>query len=103
MFSKLLCVLGVLLIAAVAWAQVPNFDYPYFLSNPSGYIVAGNVYDIPEMGDWDADGSIDMLVGVFFNGNIQYYHNSAPAGQTPVFGAFSLLQADGADISVTYG
>jgi hypothetical protein len=92
-----------LLLAAATWAQTPNFDYPYVLPATTGYIAIDNVCEIPEMGDWDADGSIDMLLGVFYDGNIRYYHNSAPAGQIPVFNSYSLLQADGVNIAVSYG
>ena len=67
-------------------------------------IVSGNqVYDIPTFGDWDCDGSQDLMVGVFYSGNIWYYHNTAAAGQPPVFEAHSMVQADGANIQVTYG
>jgi hypothetical protein len=103
MIKKVLFTLCVLLTASLACAQTPNFDYPYFLPATSGYIAIDNAYDIPELGDWDADGSLDMLLGVFYNGNVRYYHNSAPAGQTPTFSTFTLLQADGVNISVTYG
>jgi hypothetical protein len=92
-----------LLLAAATWAQIPNFDYPYLLPAATGYIAIDNACEIPEMGDWDGDGSIDLLLGVFYDGNIRYYHNSAPAGQTPVFNSYSMLRADGVNLSVTYG
>lgn len=101
---QLLCVLACSLLAVAAWAQAPNYDYPYFVSNSEGMIVSGNqVYDIPTFGDWDCDGSQDLMVGVFYNGNIWYYHNTAAAGQPPVFASHTILQADGVNISVTYG
>ncbi|MCX6640300.1 MAG: hypothetical protein NTW14_07440 [bacterium] len=93
----------VLLLAVTAWAQAPNFDYPYLMRNASGFIVNGNAYDCPCFGDWDDDGSIDMMVGVFYDGNIHYYHNSAPAGSEPVFENFVLVYSDGSPISVSYG
>lgn len=91
-----------LLTAVIAWAQAPNFDYPFVLSNSAGLIVNGNVYDIPTFGDWDDDGDQDLMVGVFFSGNIQYYQNIS-TGVTPQFGGYSLVQADGVNITVTYG
>jgi 2',3'-cyclic-nucleotide 2'-phosphodiesterase (5'-nucleotidase family) len=92
-----------LLLAVTARAQTPNFDYGYFVSNAAGYIVNGNVYDIPTFGDWDQDGDQDLMVGVFFNGNIYYYQNTAGPNNTPVFAPYTILQADGVNISVTYG
>jgi hypothetical protein len=102
MLKKMLNALGFLLIASFAWAQTPIFDYPYFMTDSAGYIVNGNSYSNPTFGDWDGDGSLDLMVGVFYNGNIQYYHNSAAAGQPPVFQSYALVQADGAIVSVTY-
>ncbi len=84
------------------WAQAPNFDYGYFITNDEGYIVEENVYDAPELGDWDDDGDPDMMVGVFYNGNIYYYENIS-TGIEPEFGTYSLLEADGSPIQVTYG
>ncbi|MBU0519453.1 hypothetical protein KJ564_11025 [bacterium] len=92
-----------LMIAAVAWAQAPNFDYGYMMTTEtSTYIVEGNVYDAPEFGDWDDDGDQDLMVGVFYNGNVQYYENTS-TGAIPEFSDYSLVQADGANIQVTYG
>ncbi len=92
-----------LLVAAAAWAQAPNYDYGYFVTNTEGYIVDMNVYDIPTFGDWDDDGDQDMMVGVFYNGNIFYYQNTAGTGNAPVFAAHTVVQADGINIQVTYG
>jgi hypothetical protein len=101
---KLLIVLACGLLSLAAWAQVPNYDYPYFVNSAEGIIVGGNqVYDIPTFGDYDCDGSLDLMVGVFFNGNIWYFHNTAAAGQPPVFEAHSVVTADGSPITVTYG
>jgi hypothetical protein len=102
--KTLLLFTACILLSAAAWAQAPNYDYPYFVTGAEGMLVAGNqVYCIPTFGDWDSDGSQDMMVGVFFNGNIWYYHNTAAAGQPPVFEAHTVVMADGSPISVTYG
>lgn len=103
MTRSTLCVLTLVLIAGVAWAQAPNFDYPYLMSCPEGLIVENNYYDIPTFGDWDDDGDQDMMVGVFYSGNIFYYENTAVSGTPPVFANHTVLQADGVNIQVTYG
>jgi hypothetical protein len=103
MNRNVLCICLGLLLAAASWAQSPNYDYPYFVNSAEGIIVNGNVYDIPTFGDWDCDGDQDLMVGVFYNGNIWYYQNTAGAGQPPVLAAHTMVQADGSNISVTYG
>jgi hypothetical protein len=101
---RFLALLACGLWAAAAWAQAPNYDYPYFVNGAEGMLVSGNqVYTIPTFGDWDCDGDQDMLVGVFYSGNLWYYQNTAGAGQPPVFATHTVMQADGANISVTYG
>jgi hypothetical protein len=40
-----------LLLCVCAAAQTPNFDYPSLISNPQGYIVAGNSLAVPCFGD----------------------------------------------------
>ncbi|TKJ40639.1 hypothetical protein CEE37_06660 [candidate division LCP-89 bacterium B3_LCP] len=101
--KKLCCLLTVFLFAAATWAQAPNFDYGYLITNDEGYIVEGNVYDAPEFGDWDDDGDQDMMVGVFYNGNIYYYENVALPGIEPEFAPYYEITADGSPISVSYG
>ncbi len=99
----ILCLAVCALLAVAAWAQAPNFDYYYYVTSDAGYIVNGNVYDIPTFGDWDDDGDQDLMVGVFFNGNVYYYANFAGAGNPPEFADYVVLQADGINISVSYG
>jgi len=103
MTRKLLCISVGILMALAAYAQAPNFDYPFMMSCPEGMIVENNYYDIPTFGDWDDDGDQDMLLGVFYSGNIFYYQNTAGAGAPPVLANHTVLQADGVNISVTYG
>ncbi len=91
-----------LILVATAWAQTPNYDYYYFLTNSEGYVAIDNVYTIPNFGDYDDDGDMDLLVGVFYNGNIWYYQNTAAAGSPPSFAAHTVVMADGSPISVSF-
>jgi hypothetical protein len=91
------------LLITAAWAQeTPNYDYAYFVTNDQGYIVGDNVYDAPEFGDWDDDGDLDMMVGVFYSGNVLYYENVS-TGVIPEFGPEVMVTADGSPIAVSYG
>ena len=99
LYSLVLCIL----LVAAAWAQeTPNYDYGYFVTSEQGYIVGDNVYDAPEFGDWDDDGDLDMMVGVFYTGSVLYYENIS-TGVIPEFGPEITVTADGSPISVSYG
>ena len=52
--------------------------------------------------DWNEDGKKDLLVGCFYSGNIYLYLNSGQ-NNVPVFTYGTILEADGAVISVAYG
>jgi hypothetical protein len=62
----------------------------------------GNYTTVPCVADWNGDGKKDLLVGVFFSGYIYLFLNSG-TNSNPVLTAGSLMQADGAVISVPYG
>jgi hypothetical protein len=81
---------------------VPNFDYPYWINSTEGWIIQDNYYDIPEFGDWDDDGDLDLMLGVFYSGNIYYYENVS-TGIEPEFTTHEVVEADGVPIAVTYG
>jgi len=102
MQNKIALIVIGLMIAGLSLAQAPNFDFPYFLACNSGLIVDDNVYVNPHVGDWDDDGDFDLMVGVFYNGNIFYYENTG-TNFNPVFADYSMVYADGSPISVTYG
>jgi hypothetical protein len=52
--------------------------------------------------DWDDDGVKDLLVGVYQEGAIYFYHNSG-TNAAPVFEEREKVQADGVPINVPYG
>ena len=96
-----ICLIPVLSGAIPAGSQTPNFDYPYFIANSDGYIIANNEYTCPAFGDWDDDGDPDLMVGVLYQGNIIFYENISP-DTLPQFAAGVLVAADGEPISVNY-
>lgn len=56
----------------------------------------------PFVVDWDGDGKQDLLLGQYSGGNVRFYRNIG-TNFAPIFGDFSYLQADGGNISVSYG
>ena len=95
--------IGVILAAALLRAQVPVFDVPVAIEasgTPINVGVGGNAS--PFIVDWNGDGRQDLLLGQYDGGKIRFYENVG-TNNNPVFNAFSYLQADGADISLTYG
>lgn len=76
---------------------------------PGRYVLADdlpmltdNNYSIPHVCDWNGDGKKDLMVGVFFEGNVYLFLNQG-TDESPVFGEGTLLAADGEPISVGYG
>jgi hypothetical protein len=89
------------LIAAAASAAVPQFASPFIVQADGGNLVVELIAD-PCLADWNGDGLNDLIVGQFTGGKIRFYPNSG-TNQNPVFTTYSFLQADGADITTTYG
>jgi len=91
------------LLAAVAFAQPLQFDAPVAIEangTPINVGTGGNAS--PFMIDWNGDGKQDLLLGQYLYGKVRFYEN---VGENfdPVFGDFVYMQADGADISLSYG
>jgi hypothetical protein len=83
-------------------ARVPVF-LPDFTTEWSGGIIhTDNRGVTPCVVDWDGDGKKDLLVGTFYNGNIFFYRNYG-TNAAPSFDDREMLQADGEDISLSYG
>jgi len=91
-------VLALIVFTALASAQ---FDAPFIIQANGVNLVADIICD-PVFTDWNGDGLNDLVIGQFSQGKIRFYPNSGTI-QNPVFTTFSYLQADGADITCSYG
>lgn len=90
-----------LLPAAVSMAALPQFAAPFKVQAGGGDLTVELISD-PFMVDWDGDGLNDLIVGQFTGGKIRFYPNTG-TNQNPAFSGYTFLQADGADITTTYG
>jgi hypothetical protein len=91
------------LLGVFAFAQTPVFDAPVAIEangTPINVGYGGNAS--PFVVDWNGDGKQDLLLGQFDGGKVRYYENVGE-DTAPVFGDFEYLQADGSDISLSYG
>lgn len=89
-------------ICFTALSDLPEFSSPFFVqANGTDLVVDGSVPD-PYVADWDGDGVKDLIVGQFSQGKIRLYLNSG-TNASPVFTTYSFLQADGSDITMSYG
>ena len=81
---------------------VPVFEPDFTINWDGGIIHTDNRGAVPAAVDWNGDGRKDLLVGVFYDGNIYYYQNYG-TNDDPVFHDRILLEADGAPIGLSYG
>lgn len=92
-----------ILLAAVTFAQTPVFDAPVAIEangSPINVGYGGNAS--PFVVDWNGDGKQDLLLGQFDGGRVRYYENIGD-DFAPAFGDSAFVQADGADITLSYG
>ncbi len=97
------CAFLIALFAAACLAETPVFDLPVAIEangSPINVGTGGNAS--PFVVDWNGDGKQDLLLGQYNLGKIRFYENIGE-NFAPVFGDFVYLQADGTDISVSYG
>jgi len=100
MTMKLPALLALLVVIASA---TPVFDAPVAIEANGAPINVGTGGNAsPFLVDWNGDGNQDLLLGQYLYGKIRFYANTG-SNFDPVFGDFEYLQADGADISLSYG
>jgi hypothetical protein len=83
-------------------AMVPVFEPDYTTTWDGGTIHTDNNGIAPNVVDWDGDGVEDLLVGVFYDGNIYFYKNYGTNANRE-FRDRVMLKADGEFISLTSG
>jgi len=93
----------ILLLVSISYAETPVFADPVNIqANGSNINVGYGGNASPFMIDWDGDNKQDLLLGQYDGGKIRFYTNTG-THYNPTFGDFVYLQADGIDISVSYG
>lgn len=98
---KKIILVPLLLFSAAAVSQTFVFAAPYNLEC-AGVTIDVDYYGAPCVVDWDGDGLKDLIMGQFYYGNIRFYQNEG-TNADPVFNSYSLLQADGVNITMAYG
>lgn len=83
-------------------ARVPVFLPDYTESWESGTIMSSNRGVAPCVIDWNGDGRKDLLLGSFYYGNIYVFENIG-TDAVPAFDKRYKLEADGVEISLSYG
>jgi hypothetical protein len=99
-FAGIVIGMSSMLVQATITPVFEPADYIYWGSGQ--VIMADNNGVIPNVGDWDHDGDKDLMVGVYYYGNIYYYPNTG-TNENPIFETRSQLMAGGSAITVTYG
>jgi hypothetical protein len=98
---KKILFLPLFLLAAAALSQTFSFASSYYLQC-SGTNIDVGYYAAPCVVDWDGDTLKDLILGQFDGGYIRFYRNEG-SNDAPVFNSFAYLQADGVNISMSYG
>lgn len=81
---------------------IPKFDSGTRIKTGDNLMKVDTYTSVPCIVDWNGDKKKDLLVGCFYDGFVYLYLNSG-TNNAPVFSTGTKLQADGKDISVTYG
>jgi len=101
-FSIFALLITACIVFPAAAQEIPNFSPGSYLRAGDVPILGNNGFSAPEVADWNADGKKDLLVGVYYYGNIFLYLNQG-TDEEPVFTEGVYLEADGSPIRVGYG
>jgi len=91
-----------LLVLAVSALAVPDYEPPFRISADGDPIELSIGHANPLIVDWNEDGLKDLILGQFSGGKLRYYQND-DSNDSPMFGSYTYLQADGTDISLSAG
>jgi hypothetical protein len=92
----------VLLADSTQGAIVPVFEPDFTINWDGGVIHDDNRGAVPDVVDWNGDGVKDLLIGTFYYGNIYFYPNYG-TNENPLFKDRTKLEADGVEITLSYG
>lgn len=82
-------------------SYVQNVEPPAYTLRRTDADLTVELISNPYMVDWNGDGLNDLIVGQLIDSKVRFYPNVG-TNREPVFGDFTYLQADGADVTATY-
>ncbi len=92
----------VLSVCLAAAADTPDYQPPFNVMANGVQIELSIGHANPLITDWNGDGLKDLILGQYSSGKLRYYENN-DSNDSPMFGNYTFMQADGADISLTSG
>lgn len=92
---------AVLVLGVTALADTPDYQSPFRINANGSPIELSLGHANPLVTDWNGDGLKDLIVGQYTGGKLRYYQND-DSNESPAFGNFTYMQADGSDISLTF-
>ena len=91
-----------LFMVSLAISDTPDYQTPFRVYANVFPITLSIGHANPLITDWNGDGLKDLIVGQYSGAKLRYYQNS-DSNDSPMFGDFSYMQADGTDISLSSG
>jgi hypothetical protein len=88
-------------VVSLAMADAPDYQSFLYMECAGNQIDVG-YYGAPCIADWNGDGVKDMILGQFTSGRIRFYANEN-TNDSPVFNSYSMLKADGSNITLPSG